>query len=76
MKLVAVNGRRYSSVVLDEAIIAAQATRRPISLLVEKGDYFSTLEVGYFDGPRFPHLVRIEGRVDNLAATLAPRTGG
>ena len=76
MKLVAVNGRRYSSVVLDEAIIAAQATRQPISLLVEKGDYFSTLEVGYFDGPRFPHLVRIEGRVDNLAATLAPRTGG
>jgi predicted metalloprotease with PDZ domain len=76
MKLIAVNGQRYSSVVLDEAIIAAQATRQPIRLLVEKSDYFSTLDVGYYDGPRFPHLIRIEGRADNLSATLAPKSGG
>ena len=76
MKLVAVNGQRYSSIVLDEAISAAQKTRQPIALLVEKGDYYDTLKVEYYDGPRYPHLIRIEGRADFLTATIAPRTGG
>jgi len=76
MKLVAVNGQRYSGVVLDDAILIAQKTRQPISLLVEKGDYFDTLRVEYYEGPRFPHLIRIEGHGDTLTATLAPRAGG
>jgi predicted metalloprotease with PDZ domain len=76
MKVVAVNGQRYSAIVLDEAIVAAQKTREPIALLVEKGDYYSTLKVEYFDGPRYPHLIRIEGRSDNLSATLAAHAGG
>jgi predicted metalloprotease with PDZ domain len=74
MKIVAVNGQRFSTVVLDDAITAAQRTRQPISLLVEKADYFQTLRVEYYDGLRFPHLVRIEGRPDELDAVLAPRT--
>jgi predicted metalloprotease with PDZ domain len=75
MKIVAVNGERFSPVELDDAIGAAQKSREPIVLLVEKADFFQTLRVEYYDGPRFPHLVRIEGRVDNLAAILAPRAG-
>jgi predicted metalloprotease with PDZ domain len=76
MKIVAVNSEKFSPVVLDDAIVAAQKSREPIALLVEKADFYQTLRVEYYDGPRFPHLVRIEGREDNLAAILAPRTGG
>jgi predicted metalloprotease with PDZ domain len=76
MRVIAVNGERFTAVVLDDAITAAQKTREPISLLVEKGDYYQTLRVEYYDGLRFPHLVRIEGRADNLGAILTPRTDG
>jgi predicted metalloprotease with PDZ domain len=76
MKIVAVNGQRYTTAVLDDAIVAAQKSRQPIALLVEKADYYQTLMVEYYDGPRYPHLVRIEGRTDNLATILAPRTSG
>jgi hypothetical protein len=76
MKVIAVNGERFTTVVLDDAITAAQKSREPITLLVEKGDYYQTLRVEYYDGLRFPHLVRIEGRADNLGAILTPRTDG
>ncbi|MFI4889525.1 MAG: M61 family peptidase [Steroidobacterales bacterium] len=74
MRIVAVNGQRFTMAVLDDALALAQKTRQPIALLVEKSDYFQTLMVEYYDGPRYPHLVRIEGRKDNLQAILAPRT--
>ncbi len=74
MRIIAVNGQRFSTVVLDDAIAEAQRKREPISLLVEKADYFTTLHVEYYDGVRYPHLVRIEGRTDELDAVLAPRT--
>ncbi len=73
MTLVAVNGRKYSAEVLDAAMIAAQQTRRPLELLVENDDFFRTLSVEYFDGPRFPHLTRIEARPDTLSQILKPR---
>ena len=76
MKLIAVNGQRYSAIVLDDAIVAAQKSHQPIALLVEKADYYSTLNVEYYDGPRFPHLIRIDGRPDNLTATLTAHNGG
>jgi predicted metalloprotease with PDZ domain len=70
MKVVAVNGHAYSPDVLDAAIAAAHDSRKPIELLVENGDYYRTLAVSYFDGPRYPHLSRIEGRTDTLAEVL------
>jgi predicted metalloprotease with PDZ domain len=73
MTVIAVNGRRYSPEVLDAAIAAAHDNHKPIELLVENGDYYRTLAVEYFEGPRFPHLVRISGRADALAETLKPR---
>lgn len=73
MKLIAVDGRQYSAEVLDAAIAAAHQDHRPIELLVENADFYRTLHVEYFDGARFPHLVRIEGRPDTLALVLQPR---
>jgi hypothetical protein len=36
-------------------------------------DYYRTLSIEYYDGPRYPHLVRIEGRPDTLSAVFSPR---
>src|SRR5579863_4282745 len=74
MKLVAVNGHRYSPQVLDAAITAAHERHQPIELLLENADFFRTLKLDYYDGARYPHLVRIEGRPDLLAEALRPRS--
>ena len=74
MKLIAVNGRKYSADVLDAALAAAQANRKPIELLVASADYYRIVSVPYFDGPRWPHLTRIEGTPDLLTQTLTPRS--
>jgi predicted metalloprotease with PDZ domain len=74
MKVIAVNGERLSAEVLDAAILAAHATHTPIELLLENGDYYKSVSVPYFDGPRFPHIVRIEGRTDTLTQMLQPRS--
>ena len=73
MKLVAVNGRKFSAEVLDAAIAEAQTTHQPIALLVDNADFYRTLAVEYYEGARYPHLVRIDGRPDGLAALLASR---
>ncbi|HKD54345.1 MAG TPA: hypothetical protein VKB72_08985 [Steroidobacteraceae bacterium] len=74
MKLVAVNGRKYTAEVLDAAIAAAHAEHKPIQLLVVNGDYYRTLSVEYYDGPRYPHLTRIDGRPDTLSEALRGRS--
>ena len=74
MKLVAVNGRKYSAEVLDAAIAAAKDDHKPIELLVDTGDYFRLISVPYFDGARYPHLTRIEARPDTLTEVLKHRT--
>jgi predicted metalloprotease with PDZ domain len=73
MSIIAVNGQKYTATVLDAAIAAAQSTHKPIALLVEDSDYYRTLSVEYFDGPRFPHLVRLEGLPDTLSTVVSPR---
>jgi predicted metalloprotease with PDZ domain len=74
MTIVAVNGRKFSAQVLDVAIAEAQLSGKPIDLLVESSDFFRTLSVAYFDGPRFPHLTRIEGQPDTLTLVVKART--
>jgi predicted metalloprotease with PDZ domain len=73
MKLVAVNGKKYTDDVLDAAIASAQKSRQPIELLVENAEFFKTFKVEYYDGPRFPHLVRVDGKADVLSKVLEAR---
>jgi predicted metalloprotease with PDZ domain len=73
MTVIAVNGQKYSTAVLDAAISAAASSHQPIALLVESDDYYRSLSVAYFDGPRFPHLERIEGRPDTLGDVIEAR---
>jgi predicted metalloprotease with PDZ domain len=70
MTLVAVNGKKYTADVLDAAMSEAKVSHKPIELLVNNADFFTTFKVEYYDGPRFPHIVRVEGTPDLLSPVL------
>jgi len=74
MKLIAVNGRKWTTEVLRAAIKAAQGNTAPIELLVENGQFFQTYSVSYHDGDRNPHLERASGQPDLLDEMLTPLT--
>jgi predicted metalloprotease with PDZ domain len=73
MKLVAVNGRKYSHELLLEAIHHARETHEAIQLIVENDEFFHTVSLAYFEGLRYPHLVRDESKPDLLGAITAPK---
>ncbi len=68
------SGRKLSAEVLDAAIREAKGSDKPIEVLVEDGDFYRMLSVAYSDGPRFPHLTRVDDRPDLLSQVLAPRS--
>ena len=70
MKLVAVNGRRFSPEVLQDALKAAKDSTAPIELLVENTDYYKTYKIDYHGGEKYPHLVRDESKPDLLTDIL------
>jgi len=74
MKLIAVNERKWSPMVLHDAIKAAQGKTEPIELLVENGKFFQTYTVSYHEGNKNPHLERVSGQADVLDGMLAPLT--
>jgi predicted metalloprotease with PDZ domain len=74
MKLVAVNGHKWSPGVLREALKAAQGTAAPIELLVENSQLFQTYSISYHEGDRNPHLERVSGQPDLLNDLLTPLT--
>ena len=71
MKLVAVNGRRWSREVLREAIRATKKGQ-PIELLVENGEFFKSCKLDYSGGEKYPHLERDASRPDLLSAIIRP----
>lgn len=75
MKLVAVDGRKWSPKVLREAIAAAAGREEPIELLVENAEFYRTVRVDYQGGERYPHLERVEGTPDLLSDILAAKAG-
>jgi predicted metalloprotease with PDZ domain len=70
MKLVAVNGRRFSAEVLRDALKSAKTSTDPIALLVENTDYYQTYNIDYHAGEKYPHLVRDESKPDMLSEIL------
>jgi len=72
MKIVAVNGRRFSREVFLRALASAREDR-PIQLLVENDEFFATHELRYAEGVRFPHLMRNERKPDWLSRIFSPR---
>jgi predicted metalloprotease with PDZ domain len=73
MKVVAVNGRRFSPDGLRDAIKAAKDVSDPLELLVENTDYYKTYTIDYHGGEKYPHLVRDESKPDLLSDILKAR---
>jgi predicted metalloprotease with PDZ domain len=73
MKLVAVNGDKYTADILKDAIVVAKNSPAPIELLVQNGDTYSTAKVTYHGGPRYPRLERIAGTPDRLGEIARAR---
>jgi predicted metalloprotease with PDZ domain len=70
MKLVAVNGRRYSANILREALRAGKTSSAPLELLIENTEYYKTFTLDYHGGEKFAHLVRDESKPDLLDEIL------
>ncbi len=75
MKLLAVNGRRWSADRLREALTAARQNKSRVELLLENADFFHTFALDYAEGEKYPHLEREAKKPDLLGAILRPRTG-
>jgi predicted metalloprotease with PDZ domain len=73
MKIIAVNGRRFSRDELARALRASKEAAGPMEFIVENGSYFKTMKVDYHGGLRYPHLERATGVSDVLTAIAKAR---
>lgn len=72
-KVLAVGGLAYSKDRLTDAIKAAKDGKTPISLLIQRGDRFRTVDLNYAGGLRYPHLEKTGTGVSGLDALLEAR---
>ena len=56
------------------ALRRAAQDHRPPELLVENADFVKSYTVAYFDGVKYPHLERVDGRPDLLSEITRART--
>jgi predicted metalloprotease with PDZ domain len=73
MKLIAVNGRRFTSDVLRDALQPTSAASATVTLLIENQDFFTPYSFTYQGGLREPHLERDASKPDLLGTIIAPR---
>jgi len=73
--LVAVNARKWSKTLLDDALRASVAAPVTIELLVQNDDVFSTVSLPYQGGARYPRLERLSGTRDLLGEIARPLAG-
>ena len=58
MKLIAVNGRKYSKDIIRDALKLGAGSTLPLELLAANGEFYNTYSVDYHGGQRYPYLVR------------------
>ena len=74
MKIVAINGRRFTPKVARAALALGKGKPEPVELIVQNGDFMTVHKLDYNDGERWPALERDPTRPDVLTAILSPRT--
>lgn len=70
--LVAVNGHGFTPDVLMQAIRAAKGTTAPMEMIISTDKEFSTVQLQYHDGEKYPRLERVNGTPDLLDEILKP----
>ena len=74
MKIVAVNGRRFSVDELKRAIAGSKDAKAPMEFIIDNAGYFKIVSVDYHGGLRYPHLERVTGATDVLTIIAKART--
>jgi predicted metalloprotease with PDZ domain len=74
MKLMAVNGRKWSSEGLHQVLKDSKAATTPMEFITENGSFVKVFKVDYHGGERYPRLARIEGSPDRLSEILAAKS--
>jgi predicted metalloprotease with PDZ domain len=67
MKIVAVNGKKWSKHTFRDALRATKDNSASFELLVENTDYFVPFKIDYQGGEKYPHLVRDDSKPDLLS---------
>jgi len=75
MKLIAVNGRKYSKDIVRDALKLGKGSPLPLDLLVANGEFFKTYSVNYRGGERYPYLERDPSTPEILGLIIAPVLG-
>jgi predicted metalloprotease with PDZ domain len=73
MKVIGVNGRKFSRQRIEDAL-ADSVAKRKVELLVLEGDCIRTIALDYADGPKYLKLVQDSNTRDLLSDILSPRT--
>jgi predicted metalloprotease with PDZ domain len=71
-KLIAVNGKVFSSDALTQAITAAKSGTEPLHFLMQSEQYITPVAIDYHDGMRYPVMVRVDGTKDYLDEITTP----
>jgi predicted metalloprotease with PDZ domain len=74
MRLIAIDGHKWTIEEARSAIVRAERSRQPIELEVASGDEVRNLRADDHGGLQYPHLRREAGKPDLLDAILAPET--
>jgi predicted metalloprotease with PDZ domain len=73
MKVIAVNGKKFTPDVLRDALRNGKGRSDTFDLLVENTGYYKTFALDYHGGEKYPHLVRDEAKADVLSDIIKPR---
>ena len=65
-RIMAVNGRKFSTDALRSAVKASSKSTTPLELIVESGEFYTTARIAYTGGLRYPHLERVSAKPDLL----------
>jgi len=71
--IVALDGESFDAGKLVERIADAVSTRKPLELLVKRGDQYRTVAIPYFGGNRYPRLERTRNAAGWLDLLLRPK---
>jgi predicted metalloprotease with PDZ domain len=72
-RIVGVNGRKFNTTLLREAVAATAKSAATIEILIEDGEFYKTYRIEYRGGEKYPQLARDESKPDLLSAIAAPR---
>jgi predicted metalloprotease with PDZ domain len=71
-KIVAVNGRQFTTAVLRHAVEDSAKNTTPLTLLIKDGEYYKTFALDYHGGEKYPHLIRDKSKPDLIADIIRP----